>query len=384
MKTKLLVIDDDDFSAIQIEGLVGNDFEVEHAATGRAGIEAAEKSLPGMILMDVEMPEMDGYATCSALKGIAATQDIPVIFLSAHSDADDRLKGYTAGGEDFIAKPFVPEELRHKIAIVIGNRAKHAQLASQARTAISNMNDISVVLGFLREICGVSDNPPLAAAVLHTLRGYDLEASVQLRDRNGTFSQTTQGDCSPLEESVLTNMATCAPIVDLGARSAFNFEHVSIIIKNMPREDAERCRRLKDSVSMIAEATDIHIRSLDVLFEAIDRGDTFMRIIQRNARIMRDVERHLHAQRDESAQILNNLVKNIEESFYRLGLSDSQEEFLQNVTRDAIARSQALFDNGFEVDAIMQSLSEGLDGMLQQELQGAADAANDSNRIELF
>lgn len=391
MKKKLLIIDDDGFSAVHVEGVLGETFAVEYAASGEDGLAAAAGNVPDIILMDVEMPEMDGYTACRRLKADPALRDIPVIFLSAHSDPDDRLKGYEAGGDDYITKPFIPEELQRKIGVVLRNRIRNAELASQvkaatqtAMAAMETMGDVGIVLRFLREIVGMTDLAQIASAVLDTLQGYGLEASIQLRDPSGSFSRTSQGICTPLEESVLSNMAGCARIVDVGTRSAFNYERASIIVANMPRDETDRYGRLKDAAAMITEAVDIHMKSLDLVFEAIGRGDTLMRLIHRNARTMRDIENRLRTQREESATILNQLVKQIEDSFYWLGLSDRQEEFLQTLARDAVGRAQALYDNGIETDAIMKSLGEGLDAALQQEVQGAADASVDTNRVELW
>lgn len=391
MKHSLVIVDDDGFSAVHIEGLLGTTFEVAYAASGLEGVEMVAKLLPSVVLMDVEMPEMDGYTACSQLKANAATRDIPVIFLSAHADAEDRLKGYEVGGDDYIAKPFNPDELRRKIGIVLRNRIKNAELATKAdvasraaMAAMGSMGDVGIVLNFMRDIAGSTDYGKISSTVFEILQGYGLEASIQLRDGTGSYFRSSQGICTPLEEAILTNMLGCARIVDLGVRSAFNYEMVTIIINNMPRDDPERYGRIKDSVAMIVEAVDIHMKSLIIMFGAIERGDTLMRLIHRNAKIMRDIETRLSTQRAESAEILNGLVKAIEDSFYWLGLSEQQEAFLQKIARDAVGQAQALYDNGMETDAIMKSLSEGLDAALQQEMQGAADAASEECRIELW
>ncbi len=391
MKHKLLIVDDDGFSAVHIEGLLGNAFEIEYAASGADGIEAIAKTRPSIVLMDVEMPDMDGYTACRHLKANEATHDIPVIFLSSHSDAEDRLKGYEVGGDDYIAKPFNPDVLRRKIGVVLRNRIKNAELATKAEVAsqaaiaaMESLGDAGTILNVLREIAGSTDYRHISSVILETLHGYDVEASLQLRDDSGSYFRSSRGLCTPLEEAVLTNMRNCSRIVDLGARSAFNFDRVSVIINNMPRADPDRYGRIKDSVAMIVEAIDIHMKSLTLMFGAIERGDTLMRLIHRNTKIMRDIENRLSTQREESAKILNGLVTEIEDSFYWLGLSEQQESFLQKRARDAVHKAQALYDNGMETDAIMKSLTEGLDDALQQEMQGASDASAEDCRIELW
>lgn len=392
MKKTILVIDDDDLSAIHLEAILGDFFNITHAANGSDGIALAVDLRPTLILLDVEMPDMDGYAVCRALKNAPATEHLPVIFISAHADTDDRLAGYDAGGDDYITKPFAPDELRRKIGVVLRNQQRNAELAGKAAeaskvaiAAMASVGDTGKILNFLREIVSFTGFGDIADATLRALEEYRLDASIQLRASNGTLSRSHAGYCSSLEESVLSTMATCGRIVDLGHRSAFNYPHVTIIVNNMPCGEDGKYGRCKDSITMIAEAVDIHMSSLDLMLEAIQRGDTLLNLLHRNAATLREIEKRQNYHRQQSAAILNQLTKDIEDSFYFMGLTDSQERHLQNLTRDAVDKAQALYDESIETDAIMRSLGDGLDATLQQELQGAAEASTEEvNRIELF
>jgi CheY-like chemotaxis protein len=392
MKKSILVIDDDDMIAIQLEAILGNFFSITHAPNGADGIAQAAELKPDLILLDVEMPELDGYAVCRKLRATDTTENLSIIFISAHATTEDRLAGYDAGGDDYITKPFAPDELRRKVGVVLRNQQKNAELAGKvaeaskvAMAAMASAGDTGRILNFLREIVGFTGFGDIADASLRALEEYNLNASIQLRAKNGTLSRTQAGFCSPLEESVLTTMATCGRIVDLGQRSAFNYPHVTIIVNNMPVGAANEYGRHKDNVAMIAEAVDIHMSSLDLMLESINRGDTLLSLLHRNAGTLREIEKRHNEHRQTSADILNQLVKDIEDSFYFMGLTDNQEKFLQDLARNAVERTQALYDQAIETDAIMKSLGDGLDATLQQELQGAAEASTDEvNRIELF
>ena len=85
------------------------------ARDGAEALVAAAREKPDLVLLDVMMPEMDGYEVCRRLKGDPATADVPVIFLSALSDAPDRLKGLEAGAEDYVGKPFNPGEVLARV-----------------------------------------------------------------------------------------------------------------------------------------------------------------------------------------------------------------------------------------------------------------------------
>lgn len=249
---------------------------------------------------------------------------------------------------------------------------------------MSNASDVSLAIDFMRQLAGLTDQYKIAQAGINALQQWQLDSALQLRDRRGVFSRSKKGHCSPLEESVLSHMASCDRVIDLGRRTAFNFERATIIVSNMPVDDPARYGRLKDSVILIAESLDIHMRSLDLALDAIDRGDALLRIIQRNAQVMRDIEQRLKLQRNDSANLLNHLVKDIEDSFLWLGLSERQEHYLQSLARDTVTKAQALYDNGIAVDSIIKSLGEGLDDATKSEIQSAVNASALVNMVELW
>lgn len=390
MKKSILIVDDDDLTAIQLEGVLGEFFTITHAINGGEGIELACAAAFDLILLDVEMPDVDGYTVCRELKAIAATSHVPVIFISGHAETEDRLCGYDAGGDDYVAKPLVPVELRRKVGVVLRNQQKNAELAAQAKisssaavAAMTTAGDAERILHFLNEIVGFTGFAAIIEASFQILREYGLDTSVQLRAHNGTLSRNHAGYCSPLEESVLVRMSSGGRVVELGQRSAFNFPHVSIVVNNMPR-GADEHARFRDIVSMIGEAVDIHMSSLDLTLKAIERGDTLLGLLHRNAATLREIETRHNEQRQKSADILENLVSEIEDSFYFMGLTENQELHLQRLARDAVERANAVHAEAVQTDAIMKSLGAGLDATLRQELQGAAEASADENRIELF
>ena len=116
MKTVLLVDDEDDIREVaQMSLEVTAGWNIEGANCGTAGIEKAKELKPDAILLDVMMPDMDGYTVCQRLKENADTQNIPVIFLTAKSESEDMIKGFQCGGVDYITKPFQTPELLARV-----------------------------------------------------------------------------------------------------------------------------------------------------------------------------------------------------------------------------------------------------------------------------
>jgi signal transduction histidine kinase len=88
---------------------------VRAVLNGERALLAAQVTVPDLILLDIRMPELDGYETCRRLKADARTRDVPVLFISALYDVDDKIKAFAAGGVDYITKPFQPEEVLARI-----------------------------------------------------------------------------------------------------------------------------------------------------------------------------------------------------------------------------------------------------------------------------
>lgn len=117
-RPKILLIDDSVVDLqVLLEMLSRKSFNLHVAFDGRDGVEKAELLLPDLILLDVMMPEMDGLATCRQIKSSPRTQSIPVIFLTASTELDRRIEGLTAGGVDYVTKPFYPEEVIARVLI---------------------------------------------------------------------------------------------------------------------------------------------------------------------------------------------------------------------------------------------------------------------------
>jgi len=113
-----VLIVDDNPQNLKILGNVlkeNTDYRLAFALNGEEALEYISKSVPDMILLDVMMPGLDGFQVCEKIKEIEETKDIPVIFITAKSEPEDIVKGFNAGGVDYVTKPFNEAELLVRI-----------------------------------------------------------------------------------------------------------------------------------------------------------------------------------------------------------------------------------------------------------------------------
>lgn len=114
-KETLLVVDDNPENIHIVKEVLGASFHIKAALNGKTALKVASKQLPDLILLDILMPEMDGYEVCKHLKQDKTTQDIPVIFITAKTAPQDIVKGFEVGAVDYVTKPFNAAELRLRV-----------------------------------------------------------------------------------------------------------------------------------------------------------------------------------------------------------------------------------------------------------------------------
>ncbi|HZX30668.1 MAG TPA: HD domain-containing phosphohydrolase, partial [Rhodocyclaceae bacterium] len=134
-----IVIVDDNPNNLQVLSSILQQagYKVRPALGGEIALHAINASPPDLVLLDIRMPEMDGYETCRRLKANERLKDIPVIFISALSDTEDKLAAFAAGGVDYVSKPFQTEEVLARVRAHVQLRRMQLRLESlvEARTA---------------------------------------------------------------------------------------------------------------------------------------------------------------------------------------------------------------------------------------------------------
>ena len=115
MKNTLLVIDDEQSIRLILENFLSEDYEVISKNDGIQALEWLEGNLPDLIICDVQMPNMDGYEFLQKVRQRGFTKHTPVIMLSGTEGSKERVKCYRLGAQDYLTKPFNPEELEELI-----------------------------------------------------------------------------------------------------------------------------------------------------------------------------------------------------------------------------------------------------------------------------
>lgn len=115
---RILIVDDMETNRVILEQIIADmGYKPVLAESGEQALEFLYEYRPHLILSDISMPGMDGYELCRIVKNNAETRDIPVIFISAYTDAQDIVRGFSLGGDDYITKPFIPAVVQARVGV---------------------------------------------------------------------------------------------------------------------------------------------------------------------------------------------------------------------------------------------------------------------------
>jgi DNA-binding response OmpR family regulator len=118
--SNILIIEDDDIVARTIERcLRGKEFQVNMANSGVAGLKAAHRKIPDLVILDVIMPGMDGFTVCKEMREDPILKDVPILFLTAKIKPEDAIVGLSLGADDYLRKPFNVDELLLRITAIL-------------------------------------------------------------------------------------------------------------------------------------------------------------------------------------------------------------------------------------------------------------------------
>ena len=165
----ILIVDDNQFNWIQIEKILQK--SGHRTAVAENGLEAlayVENTLPDLILLDVMMPEMDGFETCQRLKQMESASHIPVIFITAQNEKKSILNGFQVGGVDYMIKPFIKEEVLARVNVHLNLKQANEKTLQALEELRKSRDDLLSVLNQLRVGTVIIERDGLIAFISET------------------------------------------------------------------------------------------------------------------------------------------------------------------------------------------------------------------------
>ena len=364
---RVFVVDDDPLVLEVVRTILEPDYRIRTFFSAEDCLAQLASEKPDFFLLDITLPGIDGYDLCRRIKDDPALRLTPVTFISSHDTIDDRVRGYDAGGEDFIVKPFEPEELLRKLLVAQTMVHNQRSLAGQLEDAellsslvMASMDETGILLQFMSKLIAMDSTEEVADGVLELMQRFKLDGVVQTRLGNTTQTISAAGKNLPLEVSVIEHVRDQGRIFEFRRRGVHNFERVTLMVNNLPLSDPDYCGRLRDHLSVAAQGVDSRLRALqsEAANRLVQNGiQSALENISDTIMELREAHQNNSA---ASGKLIMDLQESLLNSFYRLGLTDTQEKFLQNLVGSFMTQMVSLLNRGNETQDALQRLNDQL------------------------
>ncbi len=401
--TDILAIDDDKMSHKFIKrALEPAGYELRSAFNGEEGLEAALQNPPQIILLDVEMPGMNGYDVCTQLRQHEITRDIPVIFLSSHSSLRERMQGYEVGADDYLVKPFEPENLVARVGVLQRFREQRSQLLHDyesaretAMVALAGTSELAMAMQFLERSHSLNDIGALASALFEVTRNLQLNCClyVNVDDEEHWFADGE--GIRPLEQELVQMSDRGQRFVDFGARTIVNYQNLSLLVREMPLDDMSRYGRIKDLLPLLLSSVDTRVGNLAAEKAMMKQSQELLAAFGRIRSSFYHLTKGLIRNQEYSNGLLRGMLQELNQDFLRMGLEEDQEAYvldrIDTAIEDAIEKidaSQALRDTLLvllpSLKNVYHQQQEMVDIFIANHNRAQTETAADMGDIELF
>jgi len=372
--TKILAVDDEPFNLEIIEEILEDlDFELQVATSGPECLAMVEGYMPQVILLDVSMPQMNGYEVCKALKANPNTAHIIVMFVSARGTVEERMEGYSVGAEDYIVKPFGHDELKSKLKnlnqVLIEKQSLEKQVedaTSTAFNAMANSSEMGQIVNYIENIGFINNPQDLGKALIDCLQTFDLQSNVEFRHGDTIEHFALRGVCSPIVIELFDMLKNKGRLHEFSHRLLVNYEMISLLILNMPDHDPDKHGRIRDHVCFIVSVTEQQLRAIMT-----------KQMLESQQQKLNDVASTVHSKfhgligllnenRENNEKVFKQLQEDLEVRIPTMGLDEDQEVFIYKKVDETIQNSIAREESVKQVKAAFTEIEQDLSLLLKK------------------
>lgn len=372
--TKILAVDDEPFNREIIEEILEDlDFELQVATSGPECLAMVEGYMPQVILLDVSMPQMNGYEVCKALKANPNTAHIIVMFVSARGTVEERMEGYSVGAEDYIVKPFGHDELKSKLKnlnqVLIEKQSLEKQVedaTSTAFNAMANSSEMGQIVNYIENIGFINNPQDLGKALIDCLQTFDLQSNVEFRHGDTIEHFALSGVCSPIVIELFDMLKNKGRLHEFSHRILVNYEMISLLILNMPDHDPDKHGRIRDHVCFIVSVTEQQLRAIMT-----------KQMLESQQQKLNDVASTVHSKfhgligllnenRESNEKVFKQLQEDLEVRIPTMGLDEDQEVFIYKKVDETIQNSIAREESVKQVKAAFAEIEQDLSLLLKK------------------
>ncbi len=363
-KAKVLIVDDDDISQALIGGILEEVFELSFASSGEECLELLKTQPIDVILLDVNMPGMNGLEVCRRIKMCEDHQNMPVIFVSASDGKEEIIAGYEVGADDYITKPLHHDSLLARVEMnaLQARTQLHIQnsLTDTSPSSINRQFINSPVFQFIDSSSQATTLEGLASAIFEITTHMDLSCLVQIKTSADNCYFSDDGVIKPIEPNIIQQMETQGRCCSFGQRLIINYPEISLFVRNMPIHDELRNVQIKEALLHVVRLADSRLESIQQKNSLEEKYHQLKQRMLSSSEALQfihhDFQRHSKAVDNVLDSISLDILGNLES----LHLTHDQEDFLTKTLQKKMTNLLELNNKSLQIEESMQDFIKEL------------------------
>jgi len=358
----ILIVDDEEDSRLIIDNILNMDYEILFASSGTEALNILNSNKVDLILLDIMMPDINGYEVCKKIRANESTYNLPIILISALSTLEDRLKGFNVGANNYISKPIIPDELKARVYIELENY-KHSNETNPIANQVESKEGIYDYLLLLidasnqynQSLLKLESADKILEQLIHLIKkincnGY-ISVDISKKNKNICTKKSNNSfikliidkakehhksmlykDNIIINESMITALITDLPSHESIKQQLFeslklNFQNTALVLS-----------KLFDSKPVSSPSP--QVSSYNNHHEMIERVNSILSMIETQQKLMTD----------KNQNIIEDLIEQIHELYMHLGLTESQEQQLISLVEAAEQKVISVTQENHEIN----------------------------------
>jgi len=363
----IMVVDDVESNRVLLKMILEDDFDIIESESGQDCLDKVKTKVPDIILLDVNMPGMSGYDVCIELRKHTESSTIPIIFISAMDNVEERLAGFEAGGNEYITKPIDPEHVLEKVNYYINHQAETKQAKEDASTAMqvameamTSSSELGQIIEFVKSSQDIKTLEGIGDKFCEIAQGFGLSASAIIYgDTTNSYINCTKDS---MECRVLNKFRNSKErIISIGVRTMVCSDAMGVLISDMPVDDESRYGRFKDHLAVLSSICDGRLLTIkSVLSQTDQRKDVLNRVIKMTEKQVKQLALKLSSHDDTVRKVMLDMITELEAKLFTLGLDEDQEEQLMALAYSASEKLEEMKEGSKELEQELGIVVEGL------------------------
>lgn len=370
--THVLIVDDAPDNRLILHAMLSDAYQVSMAESGEACLQQCQRSVPDVIVLDVEMPGLDGYETCKSLRLQAATSTTPVIFVTARDTKTERLAGYESGGNAYLIKPVDRQQLIDQIErsqltrrAAVQAQQDAANAMNVAMEAMTSSSELGQIIEFVKAVQATTRRIEVANLLVDALHNFGLNIAVYVPSAHEPFAAC---DAQSVEAQLMQKALTKpGRILSFGIRTIVKSDTLVMLVKNMPVDEEAKYGRFKDHLAVMLTIAEGRMLAIESNVAAKQQQEALVDdIIAATTENVATVNQALEQHDEKIKMVMLDMITDLEAMLFRLGLDEDQEEKLMRLAYEANERLRSTDKSKAQLMATTQLITEGLQIIKQQ------------------